>query len=304
MKKELEDIYSELQEYYQNLKGEVFVTEILNNSELSADDINIHNTSSFSRPFRRDLVKTSIDRIDENNPKLKLIFSRNGLYDFLPQGLFHSKQNTQADSFKDIRQKNKNEERDTRAFFSPLENEFFFQKVAIEQNERALIEKFEGIENDFLIDLWGLDRTIPLEYNLKLLKILPFAYQISGNIQSMETCLSHILNVKTKIKQGFKVIKNNEAKTADLRLDVDFTLNTEESKIYYPFYTLEIGPLSTEEANTYGIGSDKMKFISNFSDYFIPIDIDLNINIIQDKTNQKLELSENNTLRLGLTTIL
>lgn len=302
MKEELEDIYAELQEYYQSLKAEIFVTEILNNSNLKASNINIHNVSSFSRSFRRDLINTSIDKNDKNNPKLKLTLSRNGMYDFLPQGLFHSKQNNNNLSFKDIRQKNKNEERNTRTFFSPLENEFFFQKVNIEQNERHLIEKFEGIENDFLIDLWGLDRTLPLKYNLKLLKILPYAHQISGNIESMETCLSYILKEEVHIKQHYHTIKNNDEKKETQRLDIDFILNTNNSQIYYPCYKIEIGPLSTKRANSYRKNSDKMKFISTFCNYFVPIDIDWTVKIIHDKTNQNLKLSDNTPMRLGLTT--
>ena len=54
--------------------------------------------------------------------KLEATLSRNGLYDALPQGIFHKSVGIDTKlSYSEIRQKNKKEEKDARGFFAPLE---------------------------------------------------------------------------------------------------------------------------------------------------------------------------------------
>jgi len=88
-KEEAQDIYKELTDTYQNLKAEVFVTEILENSELDLADIDIFNQSTFSRSYRRDVIDFKIDSYSRDTDKLQFHIARNGLYDTLPEGLFH-----------------------------------------------------------------------------------------------------------------------------------------------------------------------------------------------------------------------
>jgi len=306
MNKELELVDQELKQSFESLKAEIFVAEILEKSSLDFSDIDIHNISTFSRSYRRDIVNFGIDTTLKDKDKLKLSLARNGLYDALPEGLFHNKQKSTGKQYKEISQRNKKEEKAARKFFTPLENEFFTQKVKVEQNKRELINKFADLRNSFLVDFWGLDKDCPEELNLKMLKVLPFAYKISGKISSIEVCLAHILGEKVSIIHKFKSIKNTrEVNTIeDLRLGVDFTLNNQESMIQYPVYEIEIGPLSNEEANSYLPEGGKMKFINNFSEYFVPVDVEVEIKIIQKKKEEKFTFEGETPSRLGLTTVI
>jgi len=255
----IKSIHEELSESYKNFKAEVFVTEILETSSLSFSDIEIYNKSVFSRSYRRDIVASQIDNINPDDLKLKLILARNGLYDTLPEGVFHKKQKSTSNTYKDIRQKNKQEEKAARKFFSPIENELFIQKVQIEQNERALVDKYTDLKNDFLIEFWGLDKTLPLEYNLKLLKILPLAHKISGKIASIEACLGYIINENVTIHKKYKPLKNSgvfKNNVNSQRLDVDFVLEAKNSTINYLIYQISIGPMTAENANTFLPKSD------------------------------------------------
>jgi len=139
-----------------------------------------------------------------------------------------------------------------------------------------------------------------------MLKVLPFAYKISGKISSIEACLAHILGEKVSIKHKFKSITNTrDANTIeDLRLGVDFTLSNQESMIQYPIYAIEVGPLSNEEANGYLPDGGIMKFINNFSEYFVPVDVEVEIKIIQKKNEEKFTFEGEVPSRLGLTTVI
>ena len=68
----LENIYAELIAAYENLKAEVLVAEIQENSSVTTDDFIIANKSTFSRPYRRDII--SVDDLI-NMDKLTLNLS-------------------------------------------------------------------------------------------------------------------------------------------------------------------------------------------------------------------------------------
>ncbi|MGB1309498.1 MAG: hypothetical protein ACPG6B_11345, partial [Oceanihabitans sp.] len=118
-KSELEHIFEELITVYQNLKAEVIIAELQKNSNLTNKDVVVHHKSAFKRSHRRDIL--DIGLIEDN--KLHVNLSRNGLYDQLPEGLFHTKdtKNTSI-TYTELRKTYKKEEQDARHFFLPLEN--------------------------------------------------------------------------------------------------------------------------------------------------------------------------------------
>ena len=166
--KALEIIFEELISVYENLKAEVLIAEIQENSDITIDGFVIANKSTFSRSYRRDIINVDNLLYDD---LLTLNLSRNGLYDTLPEGLFHEQQvSGGAQSYTDRRKVVKEEEQDARLFFAPLESEFFYQRLQVERNERALLDDFYNLKDDFLMNFWKLDINIPKHYILKLIK--------------------------------------------------------------------------------------------------------------------------------------
>ena len=157
----LENIFAELISVYENLKAEVLIAEIQENSDITVDDFVIANKSTFSRSYRRDII--SVDNVLYDN-MLTLNLSRNGLYDTLPEGLFHEHQVSKgAHSYTARREVVKKEEHDARLFFAPLESEFFYQRLNVECNERALLDDFYNLKDDFLINFWKVNSTLKLK---------------------------------------------------------------------------------------------------------------------------------------------
>jgi len=174
---DLKSVFDELISVYQNLRAEVIVAEVEAASENKIDFL-INNKSAFSRSYRRDVINVEVlEELD----LLALNLSRNSIYDSLPEGLFHSSKAAKKMSYAAKRKKYKEEESDARAFFSPIENEFFIQRLNIEKNERTLLENFYSLKDDFLIDFWKINKAIPKAYILKLIKILPFSFKIAGD---------------------------------------------------------------------------------------------------------------------------
>ena len=301
----LESIYAELNSAYQNLKAEVLLAEILDNSNITTDDFVIANKSTFSRSYRRDIIK-----IDDliNKDKLTFNLSRSGIYDMLPEGLFHvPKTNSDSATYLAQRKVIKTEEDDARTFFSPLENEFFYQRLRIERNERKLLDDFYNLNDDFLVDFWNIDDELPEEYVIKLIKLLPHSHKISGDFELTRKCLEKILDEKVTFERKFENTMNTISKeeknfrNSDLQLGVDSVLNGKSNAVYSPVLKVIIGPVSEKNINKYLKKGGVIKFINTFYNYFIPMEVEVRTNFtINNKS--KFLLDETNSPLMGIST--
>ncbi len=304
--KKVQDIYQELVSTYKNLKAEVLGAEILDSGQIDIEDIDIFNKSTFSRSYRRDIIDFEIDNYSSKTDRLRVNLARNGLYDILPEGLFHQQlKEYNALAFKEIRQKHKEEEKDARAFFAPLENEFFTQNLCIEQNERKLIDNFINLNNDFILELWGLDKTIPKVYSQKLLKLLPFAHKIAGNPDLTALALENIIKEKVVINKRLLPFETPDSikETKDSKtLGVDFVLGMKSSSVLYPVFEIEVGPIKKNNMPKFLENGEARKIISIFLSYFIPVEIDTKLEISVQKKENYFELNELDNPVLGFTT--
>ncbi len=303
--KKIQDIYNELITTYQNLKAEIYVNEILENSDVDIADFHIHNKSTFSRSYRRDIINFKLDTYSSTTDKLQFTIARNGIYDTLPEGLFHDPVKTKIDiSYTELHQKQKKQEKDARSFFAPLENEFFTQKVFIEENERILINDFTNLKADFLFKFWNLDTDIPADYSIRLLQLLPYVHKISGDSELTALSLEKILKEKVVITKKYKTTSDNIQNTSsEQQLGVDFVLALTETTISYPIWEITIGPVKKENIDKYAIDRATKKFITIFCDYFIPIEIDTIIKVTHSSKEETFVLHENGP-RMGLTTMI
>ena len=301
----LENIFAELISVYENLKAEVLIAEIQENSDITIDDFIIANKSTFSRSYRRDII--SIDNLLYDN-MLTLNLSRNGLYDTLPEGLFHVQNvNKDAKSYIAQRKTVKQEEQDARLFFAPLENEFFYQKLNIECNERALLDDFHNINDDFLQGFWKMDLNISESYTLKLIKLLPYSHKIVGDFELTRLSLQKVLNEKVSFKKTYKKqinTENGDKNTNDkigYQLGVDTVLDGSANEVLSPVLEVTIGPVSENNINKYLKKDGVLDFINTFYDYFIPMEVEVTTKFIRHNEIGFL-LDETNGAIIGIST--
>lgn len=305
--KELENILNELKSVFEDIKAEVVVSEILENSNVDFSNLTINNTSTFKRPYRRDIIdyKQSLTNID--NYTLNFNLSRNGIYDSLPEGVFHNPSDPalKSLSYQKKREKQKQEEREARLFFQPIENETFNQYVNIEKEERALIDRFTDVKNNFLLKFWQADKSLPKKYLLKLIKLLPSIHKISGNLELTALCLERIIDEKVtleKVNSPYKVPNNKEEKGENL--GVDLVLGVDESIVLHPQINATIGPINEQNIKNFVDDSPTMRFIQVFYEYFIPMEMEVNTQIDYEHNNKGFVLHENEPTLMGLTTTL
>lgn len=297
---ELNTIFKELLTVYSNLKAEVIATQVNNNLEDKVEFL-IENKSSFSRPYRRDVIK--INKTEEDN-QLLLELSRNGIYDSLPEALFHNETtaNNRKISYSKKRQTYKEEEQSARSFFSPIENEFFNQRLNIEENEKNILKDFYNLEDDFLINFWNVDKNIPKHFQLKLIKLLPYSFAIAGDLEltrlSLEKVLNQNVTFKTKYKNNINVSANK-----DKALGVNLVTESKTTNVAQPYIKATIGPIKESDLDTFANNEGLQLFLKAFYSYFMPLELDVETTITTNKTEGFI-LNGSIDAMIGLTTTL
>lgn len=298
MKKlELKNVFEELLSVYHNLKAEIIATEVNKGSDFNVDFL-IQNKSSFSRPYRRDVLNVENT---ENDNELLLELSRNGLYDSLPEALFHNGSvSNKKTSYSAKRKIYKEEEKNARSFFSPIENEFFHQRINIEKNERDLLNNFYNLEDDFLIHFWNIDKKIPKEYQLKLIKLLPYSFIISGDLELSRLSLEKILDQKVVFKKKYKddVIFDESNKR---ELGVNLVTESKKGNVVQPYLEVTIGPVKETDLKTLVNNKGTERFIESFYSYFIPLELDVVTKLTTDKSDGFV-LNGKQEAMIGITT--
>lgn len=197
---------------YCDLRAEVLAAEFLD-SGILLDNVFIKPVGTFKRPYSKDVL--SAEFIEEENAsetELTMEVSREGIYDMLPEGLFHQpdpeRTGFSLDKVMDGIQKTKREEFEARRFFYAFEKEFYRTRIRIEYNERRGIDSLVGqradttggrYERDLFLRLWpeldGVDR----DYRPAMIQLLPRLHQIVGDIDLTEFVMEKVVGERVKL---------------------------------------------------------------------------------------------------------
>ncbi|PID68427.1 MAG: hypothetical protein CR968_01795 [Flavobacteriia bacterium] len=286
-------IVEELNTVYENIKAESLIIELQKAGAIE-DEFVIHNKSSFKRGYRRDVLAQK--QLDDS--KLLLELSRDGIYDSLPEGVFHKNNENQNTSYNYKRQQKKKEEENSRLFFSPIENELFGQSIKVEKNEQKLLEDFYNTNNDFVLKFWNLDNHRNNKYILKMIKLLPHCHKISGDLNLIRLSLQKILNNEVQITKSFRNLDIKPKKGKEV-LGVNTITKTPKLNVAVPFIEVGIGPVSIDyfKKNHEII----MDFLKIFYNYFLPLELQVETKFFSND-KEKLKLNKNNAPILGVST--
>jgi hypothetical protein len=306
MRSVIEKYYNELLKNVHDIKGEALVNQALQH-EILRDDIVILNDGRFFREYRQDVY--AIDQIEDNwrHQLLQLRLSRSGLYDLLPEGLFHQpmadrKSNKSAAEMAAHSRRDKKKETATRKFFQPVENGFFWQRVLIEREEENLLAGMDsGLLNDYFFTFWGFPEGLNKTSAMLLVLLLPYAHAIAGDIRLMHDCLEILLQEKVQILTVRPEINTagqapNSLGIGELGNDLVCGATFTED---YPCLQYIIGPLKNTKAVEYCAGGENDILLQVFNSYFAPAEADITIQIEVDRSDALIELNEETSPILG-----
>lgn len=306
---------SDLQDYkgeHTDYKAEVIAYAIWKKySEL--DGVFLKRLGSNNRSFHKDLKQIKVEFLDVKENIISVESYREGLYDYLPEGLFHppsfkNSRQTTGEVVEQIRQEKKAEQK-IRAFFQPFELEVYFSYL----NALDLGASFDGLEQrDQLVhlfeELWPVLRLLDEEKTRILASLLPHLYAYRGKKEWMENCLRTLLQVPveihftpSKLAEFDELAQEITLGKAQLGLTTVFAATYFEGTVNW---TIEFGPIAYEELHLYVEGSPLRVLLQTLYDYCVPVRMAVLERFITLRKEQAFYLENNNNCCLGYSTYL
>lgn len=189
-----------------DLRLETILADLLDHGYIF-DDFIVRPVGLFARRYRRDLGTVAEEQPSGRraSPRLALEVHREGLYDALPQEIFHhptepgSRLDTRA-MVEDMRAQRRREKA-SRLFFLPFEQEFYRHRVLLEQEERRYLANLSAQwYNQVLARFWELRDQLPAAQVLHLLYLLPLAYRIVGDLNLTRLCFERVLERPVRLR--------------------------------------------------------------------------------------------------------
>lgn len=188
-----------------DLRLEVVLADLLAHG-YQFDDFIIRPVSLFARRYRRDIGNVTEEAPERwKSPKTAVEVHREGLYDALPQELFHHPTDFEPRPgvramVEDI-QAQRRREKSTRQFFLPFEQEFYRFRVLLEQEERRYMTNLSAQwYNQVLARFWELNGQLPLRQVTTFLYLLPLAHHIVGDLSRTRQCFESVLDVPVRLQ--------------------------------------------------------------------------------------------------------
>lgn len=306
----IERFFNELSANLHDIKAETLANQALQHN-LHPDDLVVIPDGRFFREYRTDLY--AINKIEDNwlHRLLQLHLSRAGLYDLLPEGLFHqsfngAKSSTSAADLAAQSRIDRKKELAARKFFQPVENSFFSQRVLLEQEEENLLAGMDnGLLNDYFFSFWEFPEGLNKTSAMLLVLLLPYAYAIAGDLNLMQDCLKILLQEAVTIElipAAECPAQSNAFGLGTSELGNDLVCGQTFSEDY-PCLQYTIGPLQNTRPVDYCAGGDNDLLLQVFNNYFAPAEADIIINVEVDRERALIELSADESPILGYAAI-
>lgn len=266
------------------------------------------------RAYLKDIknIKSSYFDLDEENIIIETY--REGIYDYLPEGVFHppslgtSSRNVES-VVKEMRRQ-KVVESNARKFFQPFELEFFYTHVAalLKESEFDSESKKDSLL-EFAIEIWPILGKINPESAKTLVNILPFFHEVRGNKTWLEKFLSAFLRVPVEITFSANCIKAQDDKegiTALGKARLGMTLISMGNHMDGDKnWVINIGTIPYSELYNYIPGNPFRQLLREIYEFFVPVSVKVLENFITEKSENSFQMNRNNnTNRLGYSTFL
>lgn len=259
-----------------DIRLEVLLGEILA-EDAALDDIVVMSNSLFTRNFHRDIEKTGEIQFGQSRKrKLYFLVNREGIYDRLPEDLFH--QPIDADGRTDKEavigdMKTQEEiEKSSRLFFLPIEQEFYRQRLRIESEEKSFLSDASSSLNE----LWNLPAELDDAQKSKLCTFMPVLNKITGNLELTGFLLEHIYGSPVEIRESSPCSsptgggwEGAAPLLQECRLGIDTVLGGELSSLQSSI-TIKIFIPDLKNLAAYMPGGEKLRQMELLCSLFIP----------------------------------
>ncbi len=305
-----------------DVRLEVILAELYFEGFDPKKDLLVHPVGLFERSYRKDIGEPRVGNADvygddaasidpARHTYLNVKVNRDGLYDYLPEGLFHQPSNETRDQkelFEDIDEQGRRQ-KGARQFFQPIEQEFYLQGLLMELEERTYLVNEQTLrqqsqapngQGDVLRQFWDLPNgLLDIRQLNNLLHLLPIAHRLVHNNALVTEVYELILGVPVEIRTIPPLV--HFIKLADDDVPSPNDLSKAElggfalEGLYQdtmPAYEIRVGPLNSDQLNDF-LADGRSRVIMNLlTKYFLPAETDVIDHLLVDEANQYLTLSD------------
>jgi len=297
------------------LRVEAIVDELITSGFCRKEEIVIYPERSSAYFYERDvadieevfneLTGTSWYRI--NTP-------RDGLYDTLPERLFHSPagRNKSDEQWDEIRAEEEQQEDEARRFFLPFDNAIAHQRVGVEQFEKqALAGQDKGFLKEFLAVFWpdSTDLSLTDNQQASLFQMTTIAHKAAGNLVWMQDCFEQLLGDPVELSYE-SILQSLPVETSfmplgEAALGVDTVIATPAIADTFLCLKITVGPLTADIMKGYVPNGKSRKIIDFLCGLLVPIELDWRLELVAQKSAEGFQIkAEGQGALLGFTTVL
>ncbi|WP_374948625.1 type VI secretion system baseplate subunit TssG [Mucilaginibacter sp.] len=299
-----------------DFKAVAYAASLIDRGEINADQLMILPVGPMQRSYSKEIAGISTYQSAYRNRSMTSItINREGLYDMLPEGLFHnppasSVMITEEGMIKDIRER-REQEKQARLFFAPFEAEIYQLRTTIELYETRLDKKSEYNElvNIFLTE-WQEFKCFSNRQMIILMHVLPVIHEQRNNLVFISGILSIMFNVDFDLQYHLTRDTAMAAQTAQMegRLgSCTLGVNFIAGNVYEPEEELliKVGPISAQQMLTFLPGTTTAEALNVLLNYLVPLGIATEMVFDVEPEYQKLVLGVgHDNACLGFTTYL
>ena len=278
------------------------------------DQVFLKRLGGNNRSFNKDVENISSQSYELGELIVSISSFREGIYDYLPEGIFHppslGSHRSHVDEIIAQIQKQKRIETNARKFFQPFELECFFLelKALAKENEFEITSNSELMLNT-MRELWPLLHVLDKDTAKVFIYLLPFFHSVKGNKEWFEKCLMAFLQVPVQItfvpNKVSDIISASEAiSLSNFRLGISTVLSGEHMDGDRN-WAVHYGPIPYSDIAKFVPKSELRKLLKILYDYYLPATVEVVEYFVMDKNDQSFLLdSRQDTSRLGYSTFL
>jgi hypothetical protein len=263
-----------------DLRAEVLGAEFIKNG-ISADQLSFRTVGGFRRPTGKDVQDIQTERSDKGEERLTIRVNREGIYDMLPEGVFHFHPGDKKEKkgkqkvLENIRE-SRNKEQFARKFFAPIEDEFRHVSLQLENRKRSLLQPGAMDRNRELFESIYGDCGILNEYQLlALLYILPIVHKIRGDLDKIGRCIALLIGYRVAVfvrsRPHAETLAGNPPRLGTAALGIDTVLGN-SFQSFNKFYDISIENIEKERLTAFFPGGDRCSVIQYVSNFLFPYD--------------------------------
>lgn len=299
-----------------DFKAEVIAAEMIEHN-IPEEQIMILLLGAMKRSYRKDVDAITEEVSDYNNKEYTQITThKEGLYDMLPEGLFHSPTFpksviTQKEIIENIK-RHRLEEQNARRFFLPYEAAINHLRIQVALYESRLDKGAHHTELlDIFKDHWEIFKWLDTNQSNIFLQLLPLIHDVRDDYAIAATIFEMILSVPVKIssqlQQPLRSASPVFSTLNDSILGVSLTTGNAVYNSGEDELIVTIGPIDNGQLKQFMPGAVKNKILELLCDYLLPVHLELTTNFELngiDKATRLVDKEGDFNATLGVSTYL